>query len=197
MKYLAFDCSSENVYVGVHNGKEYFNTTLKDMSGTENIIIAINDCLHNAGIKFEDIECLGVCVGPGSWTGCRVAVVTAMGLLCGAKKQPKLVKFTSFDMLNCNNAIKLVKAYASFVFAEINGEMMCIEKSEFLEKYGSLQSASSVLIFDDTKLVEPNIKSAVEQKIDAGEFVLIEDLEPLYLRASQAEIQLKQKSEKK
>ena len=47
-----------------------------------------------------------------------------------------------------------------------------------------------------TKVVEPKIDVVVDRKIKNGEFLSIEELEPLYLRLSQAEIQLKNKGGK-
>ncbi len=195
MKYLAFDCSSENIYVCGFNGEERFSVNLINSSGTENLIVAIDECLKNLNLKMSEVDAIGVCVGPGSWTGCRVAVVTALGLVSGMGKVPYLAKITSFDMFNCESedAIKVVKAYANFVFAEINGEPIIMAKAEFKQKFEGVKTVSAFKVFEDTEVVGVNLENAMERKVENADFVSMQELEPLYLRASQAEIMLMQK----
>lgn len=50
--------------------------------GTE-ILPLIDECLVAAGAALEDVGCIAVSIGPGSFTGLRVALATAKGLSLG------------------------------------------------------------------------------------------------------------------
>lgn len=50
--------------------------------GTE-LLPMIDDCLAQAGATLEDIGAIAVSIGPGSFTGLRVALATAKGLALG------------------------------------------------------------------------------------------------------------------
>lgn len=193
MKYLAFDCSSSDILVCVVNEEKNVNFVKKDSSGTEHLMETIDEGLRLAGLGIEDVDCLGVSVGPGSWTGARVAVVTALGILSSLKKQIKIVKFNAFDLISYNeiesDAVLAVKAYANFVYIKKNGECRCVEKKSVeMEKI-----VCSEPLFDNAKIVERNLKAVMDGKIASGDFTLENDLDPMYLRLSQAELQLANK----
>jgi tRNA threonylcarbamoyladenosine biosynthesis protein TsaB len=50
--------------------------------GTD-LLSLIDECLAAAGAALEDVGCLAVSIGPGSFTGLRVALATAKGLSLG------------------------------------------------------------------------------------------------------------------
>ena len=193
MKYLAFDCSSSDILVCVVNEEKHIDLVKKNCSGTEHLMETIDECLGLAGLKIEDIDCLGVSVGPGSWTGARVAVVTALGILSGLKKQIKIVKFNAFDLISYNeiesDAVLAVKAYANFVYIKKNGECKCVEKKSVENE----KIVCSEPLFCNVKIVERNLKMVMDTKIKNEDFASENDLEPMYLRLSQAEIQLANK----
>ena len=97
-KYLAFDASSEELIVGCFNGKKYFEMR-ENGGGTEKLLPLINAVLNEAKMTIDDIEVVCVGVGPGSWTGSRVSVVTAYGFDAG-KKDLKFCRFNSFVFIS-------------------------------------------------------------------------------------------------
>ena len=50
--------------------------------GTE-LLPMIDECLARAEVSLEEVGCIGVSLGPGSFTGLRVALATAKGLTLG------------------------------------------------------------------------------------------------------------------
>ena len=50
----------------------------------EGLIPLIEEVLGNAGVDFPDLSLLGVAVGPGSFTGLRIGISTAKGLVYGS-----------------------------------------------------------------------------------------------------------------
>lgn len=193
MKYLAFDCSSSDILVCVFNGEKKFNVIKTKTSGTEHLMEAIDECLKLAKMQILDIDCLGVCVGPGSWTGSRVGVVTALGILEGIKREIKLVAFNAFDLFSYNeiesDAVAVIGAYANFVYTKKDNNYNCVEKNSVKDK--------KIIGFEDlvggTTIVERSIEKVMDKKIAEADFSSIDDLEPMYLRLSQAEIQLANK----
>lgn len=47
------------------------------------ILALIDDCLERGGVALEEVACIAVSCGPGSFTGLRVALATAKGLALG------------------------------------------------------------------------------------------------------------------
>lgn len=57
----------------------------------------IEDCLHKAGGSFPDLKWIGAGVGPGSFTGIRIAMAFAQGL--ALPREIPLYGFTTFSAL--------------------------------------------------------------------------------------------------
>ena len=199
-KFLAFDCSSELIIVGCFDGKTYYETT-KKASGTEQLLPTIDETLKKASLDIKDIKILGVGVGPGSWTGSRVAVVTAFGLANG-KNKLKLLPFNSFDLFSYNNIetateknkIELVKAYANFVYAKVNGaEPACITYDQLKQDFDGYVKYSVEELPVETTLCTRSLFDTMTKLISKKCFKKQSEIEPMYLRLSQAELQLQQK----
>jgi tRNA threonylcarbamoyladenosine biosynthesis protein TsaB len=85
---LGLDTSGYANTVGVVDG----DTVLSDMtyeartSSLEQIVDNIGSALKSAGLTLDDVEGIGVGLGPGSWTGIRVGVTVGKMLAFSAKK---------------------------------------------------------------------------------------------------------------
>lgn len=53
----------------------------KPISRSENLLPAIHRLLDSAGVKPDKIDIIAVSTGPGSFTGIRIGIATAMGLV--------------------------------------------------------------------------------------------------------------------
>lgn len=196
-KYIAFDTSSSEIIVCGFNGKSYYEKRLV-ASGTEHIMVLLNEVLKKLKMDISEVDVIGVGVGPGSWTGSRVSVVTAYGLLAGLKNK-KVVTFNTFELISYNDnekdgKIYLHKAYANFVYASVEGgEPIIITTDELASKYASYKKIGFENFIDGIKVVKTDIKSVVEGKIMREGFSRIEEVEPIYLRLSQAEYQYMEK----
>lgn len=82
MRILAIDTSLEACAVAVADGHAppVIATEIVGRVHGERLIGLIDEALLSAGLTLDDIERIGVAVGPGSFTGIRIAVAAARGL---------------------------------------------------------------------------------------------------------------------
>ncbi|MBP3630715.1 MAG: hypothetical protein J6J23_04415 [Clostridia bacterium] len=209
MNCLGFDCSGKDVVAGVWKGMvDYYEVCLSGKSGTEYLTQAIDMCLKKAKLKIDDIDVIGVCVGPGSWTGSRVAVSTMNGLISGMKNEPKVVSFDVFDLISYNEIDSIfgfymvVPAYGEYVYVKEHNNIVnfgpyfmskeeCFDMIKVYDNYGLEQ------VYDDTIVVERKMAEVLSAKVENGEFTYQWDIEPMYLRPSQAELQFDLKNKRK
>lgn len=89
MKVLAIDTSSDRLLIGLADGdriRAEYNGVV-DRNHSERIVIAIDSVLREGDISPTDLDALAVLTGPGSFTGLRVGVATALGLAQAWRKR--------------------------------------------------------------------------------------------------------------
>ncbi len=207
--YLVIDTTKFNSYISLAKGDK-LQTVILDMQNkvSENLLPAIEKLLIANDITINDIDCFGVVIGPGSFTGIRVGMATIKAFVTALGT--KLVAFNAFECL-----------------AENVGEGMIVEKSTNTTMYSAevkngVISAVSVLdiavVAESSKLEkcycvagepidetinvmrlqnygEQIVKYAIK-KAQNGEFVDANIVEPYYVQLSQAEVQLLNKEKK-
>ena len=78
---LALDTASPSPAVALLARGEVLEEDLPvDRRASEELLPAIRRCLTRAGLPLERVARLGVCAGPGSFTGLRVGLASAWGL---------------------------------------------------------------------------------------------------------------------
>ncbi|MGB5106190.1 MAG: ribosomal protein S18-alanine N-acetyltransferase [Candidatus Zixiibacteriota bacterium] len=82
MRILALDAASDRLLIGVadENGSIADFTGEPDRSHSEKLIATLDSLLGEADIAATDLDMLAVTTGPGSFTGLRVGIATALGL---------------------------------------------------------------------------------------------------------------------
>lgn len=71
-----------------------------DRNHSSSLMHGLDMVLKNSGIAVEELDAIGVSQGPGSFTGLRVGIATAKGLVLASGKP--LVAFSSLAMLAMN-----------------------------------------------------------------------------------------------
>src|SRR6476620_11326857 len=86
---LNIDTALDNAYISLAENEKSlgyaFNETTKDHAAW--LQPAIYKLMRESGCRIEDLSAIGVCSGPGSYTGLRIGLSTAKGL-CFALKIP-------------------------------------------------------------------------------------------------------------
>jgi tRNA threonylcarbamoyladenosine biosynthesis protein TsaB len=75
---LLLDASTSAEIISVKNNDKLFDSSeISAISHSRTLISRIDACLKKSGITIQDIDLISVGVGPGSFTGIRIAVTTA------------------------------------------------------------------------------------------------------------------------
>ena len=198
MNYLAFDTSAEHLAVVARVGgktkTEY--TPFCGVKHSESLMPAVERVLNSLNATVSDIDVFSAVVGPGSFTGIRIGVATAKGLADGTGGA--VLGVTAFDtaaynirsgkvlaVIDANHDHYYVCSYKDGALCEqnfVDGQTL----NELSKEY-KLLSIKRIDGFDVT-IVDPveGLRLAVEDKLSKAS-KNTDDLEPLYLRLSQAE----------
>ncbi|MDC3322810.1 tRNA (adenosine(37)-N6)-threonylcarbamoyltransferase complex dimerization subunit type 1 TsaB, partial [Amylibacter sp.] len=85
---LAFDTSAAHCAVSLFIDGKCFDQRIEPMNKgqAERLFPLCEEVLNLAGISWQNLDAIGVCVGPGNFTGVRVGVSAARGLSLSLKK---------------------------------------------------------------------------------------------------------------
>ena len=209
MNKLIIDCSA-GMSVFLCKGEEvFFKVDECQKKHTDELLVVVDDLLRNASLKIGDIDVIGVCVGPGSFTGVRVAISICKGLVIGSKA--KVVSVSNFDLFRCeeNKYFVVLEGFSEYVYIrkidEKNVNDSCVSVGEFASEYKEKYSSYGVLVNNektqkmlktfeiDSNIAQKQTIFAINEKIDMNNYIGLNEISPVYLRASQAEIERNKK----
>ena len=203
--YLALDTSSGIRVLLSVDGKNYDYTEDDGKSASAVLLPVVDKLLSKAGVQLKDLDAIAVVVGPGSFTGIRIAVNTAR--MFAYTTQIPLIKVDNLEVCasgikgECNsvvygwgknfytakyvNSIPISQAVAQ-TYEFVNGleNIVCDKKSKkFLPT--AIESGSA-----------QDLRVCVERKLKNREFTKAEEVIPFYIASSQAENDLAKKEGK-
>lgn len=193
-------------------GENFYKEIDAKSKHSENVLKAIDELCQEANLDISDIGILSVVLGPGSFTGLRIGTAIAQAL-GSVNKSLKFVGVSSLELmayiiaknkLNKNKNFSCVINALSDLFFVANfdrngiiiGEQRIIDKSEFLSLNEEVFALKDDLPKYDLNLVELSCEALLEfseLKAQKQDFLLLDEVLPIYLRASQAEDNLKKK----
>lgn len=125
----------------------------EEFSHGENLTLYIQDVLHEAGIKIDQLNAVSIASGPGSYTGLRIGVSTAKGI-CYALKIPLI----AIDALASLAFIAKEKHPNQNLCAMIDARRMEVYCSIYDRKMETLLPISAEIIDEESfNLFEPFI----------------------------------------
>ena len=82
---VVFDTSNQYIAAALYRGKQEVRSIIEFMprGQAERLMSLLNELLEGASLDWPDISKIGVCTGPGNFTGIRIAVSAARGLALG------------------------------------------------------------------------------------------------------------------
>lgn len=189
---VLLDSSNVNLSVGL--AKE--NVLIKETSyeawqrQSEYMIVELNKLLEEENVSYKDIDSIIVSVGPGSYTGVRIAITIAktMSIACNAKIYP----VSSLRILkdDKNPSICLINARSNRSYVGIYEDDKCIIsdciwQNEQVKKY--IEENPNVSVCGNTKYlgIEGKENSVLKQMISLKEKITpLENnltLKPVYM----------------
>lgn len=203
MKILALDFSSTQRSVAVLNDGDAAAYQVIDASTGRDMkpFALIEAALRQAKLEREAIECIAVGIGPGSYTGIRVAISLAQGwqLATGVK----LLGVSSVDCIaaqaaaegvsgKCCVAIDALRGEFYLASYEVSGsgvkeiaplKLATLAEVEARIKAGALPVGPEVMKwFPGGRVVFPSAATLASLSRQRTDFVSGEKLEPIYLR---------------
>ncbi len=96
MRVLTIDTATSAAAIGlVIDGVATDGTPVREPAAAQHVLRATDELLSAAGLRMRDIERIVVGRGPGSFTGVRVGLASALGLAAGLAQTPVGVITTS------------------------------------------------------------------------------------------------------
>ena len=208
MNTLIIDCSAGMCVCFLKDEKVFSKIDNEQKRHTDELLLAVDSLLKDAGMKVSEIDNLCVCVGPGSFTGIRVAISICKGLAIGANA--KVFVASNFDVLEQGSAQKrlyILEGFSKFVYVrKIENEQVFEDCVDINDLVNELKNSDYDIYVQNEKL-QKTLKNAeilsniakneiilhFLDKINNNEYVSLNTIEPIYLRASQAEMERNKK----
>ena len=116
---VVFDTSNQYIAAAVYSGKQKVQSIIEFMprGQAERLMSLLNGLLEGASLDWSDIAKIGVCTGPGNFTGIRIAVSAARGLALGL--EIPAIGISSFEatLLGCGDEdLALLPANKGFYY---------------------------------------------------------------------------------
>ena len=196
-----------NVGLILNDGKRIERTIDAKSKHSENVLKTTDEVCTEAGVNINDIENFAVVVGPGSFTGIRigVAIIKAIAVV---NEKAKFFPVSSLELMayiysqkNNNSFATVLNALSNLFFVaefDKNGiklkEERMIERCE-LEKIKERKVClKGDLVLENADYIEITTHELLNfalSLVENGKSESIENVNPLYLRPSQAEANLK------
>lgn len=185
---------------------------------SEHVLPEVEKVLERANLGVKDVDVLGVCVGPGSFTGIRIGVALVKGF--GFSRDLPCVAFNSFEVIaeqyflnqkEADEIVVVLDGLGGFVFVSKLGQkgevlveptcMSLAEMAEFIKQnsceYVCHEDDKDKFALKSVELTQAAYENVLNRKLLAGKTVSCAEISPLYLRKSQAEVELEKKNANK
>ncbi len=122
-KILAIDSSTEACSVAIlDNDKIYQRYQLAPRRHAELLLPMVDELLKESGLSLPDLDAIACCVGPGAFTGLRIAVSVAQGLAfasklpCIAVSSLEILAINAFKQTDANICLSAIDARMKEVY---------------------------------------------------------------------------------
>lgn len=187
------------------NNKIYKKNLLGKKSGNY-LASAINDIFKETNLKINDVEEYAVDIGPGSFTGIRVAIATLQGMLV-SQPEKEVRTFLSSDFIYLSSLtknknylidkklaiLKRARENAAYVALYQNNKRIFGPEMVFYNRFDKILNESILInkeaiyfkekyhLENELLISELDSQSVIEVAL-RGKRVKVEELKPLYLQ---------------
>ena len=187
MNILALDVTGTNLVVALYNGKDIISEIPEATGKRHNSLVmpAIETILDRANMGIKDIDVFACVVGPGSFTGIRIGIATIKALSFATNKP--CVAINSLEELafgKDGDFYTLIDAlHDNYYAAKFSGSWENIQELT-CKHIDEIKKDNLKLYFKEEDSKPENLIAIAKAKAEKNEF---SNLEPVYLRKSQAE----------
>lgn len=186
MKAILIDTTSQDLLVVLVDGERvYSDFRSVGLKGHSTILMpVIDELLRGNSVKIEDIDTVGVVVGPGSFTGIRIGVATATALAFSLNA--KRIAVTSFEVLAYSRqkaTVAVDAGHGNLYVADCEGGK--VQSTRFIDGEEARKIDRSAFEFECAINPAVALERIAKAKAQNGEYVQV--FEPYYMRKSQAE----------
>jgi len=154
MKILGFDTSHGKCSVAISDHANIISTssTRTISIQAETLVNLIEEALSKACLTYRDIDYLAVTTGPGSFTGIRIGLAAASGIVLASGIKP--ISLSNFDVTyfriceqvrNFHYAIVVINAYRGQVYVQT------------YDHYGNIHKSAEMIDIEELSLYITNI----------------------------------------
>lgn len=197
MNYLLVNTANDELVVLVCKDGQIFACNERGAKKHNEILLPkLNDVLNQAGISLNDIDELGVVIGPGSFTGIRVGIATVKAFKDVTNKPVRAIN--NLDLLyqiakkqghECS-AVAIEGSLNSYFVGKVEeGKVNIYERNLTKDELLQISDGKSVAMYTNTsglasaKCVEFDNSAFVQAFLNSESY----DLTPVYYQLSQAE----------
>lgn len=185
MKVLAIDTTTKDLVVALITEDGVLDNTQRNIGThhSERLCGAVTQLLESANVSFAELDAYACAIGPGSFTGIRIGVSTVKGYATACDKP--LLAVNCLQAIACSKSLgnvgsAFVDAGNGYYYADfVGGIQPCLVPYSFAEQTPNTPVAALASEYFD------GFVDVVRDKFSRGQFD--DDLEPLYIRKSQAE----------
>lgn len=186
MKVLYIDTTTADLVVAVVEENDVWNFSQSNLGTrhSETLCTCVENALKELALTFADLDAYACAVGPGSFTGIRIGVATLKGY-CMAVPKP-LISVNCLEAIACshqcgNNGCAAIDAGNGYYFADYSAGNVV---------------APCLVTYDDERVKTCGVARVASQYFDGAVDVVrkkfaekefVDELEPCYIRRSQAE----------
>ena len=158
MKILALEFSSSQRSVAVLDSAGRMSEVVETGAGANAPLVMIEDALRQSTLEREQIECLALGLGPGSYTGIRAAIALAQGWQLA--RGVKLLGISSADCL-------AAQAQAEGVCGEVAIAIDAQRQEFYLAEYEITKNN-----WQESKALRIVARSEIQKRADAGQVLV-------------------------
>lgn len=203
-----------------YNGQSYFEKLDANSKHSENLLVTIekkfNNIIEKENLKLnsneilKNLDYISVVVGPGSFTGLRIAIATVKAILI-TNSRTKAISINTLELIANeyanekrikDNISPVIDALSGLYFiAEFDKNLNLITQPKMIEEkdlknYKNLVSNDENITKNFVELTPDILLALTKRKISQNKIINEKDLVPLYIRPSQAEAELCRKYKK-
>lgn len=163
MRILGIDTSGKVASVAITDGEKLVCEKIlyTKLTHSQIILPMVKEVMSESGVTFDDIDCIAVAHGPGSYTGLRIGIAAVKGICLGTPKI-KCAGISTLEALAyncvcfCGKIVAVMKARPEIVYAgefesdgntitRLSPDRVCSEK----EFFGNLDLTEKIMLVGD------------------------------------------------